>query len=314
MSNFNTEVIELASEGFFYPSDSILACGNVEMLPMTAEEEDILCNGNLLRHGLVLPRILSRILPTVSNIDMILQCDVETVLLNSRILNYGAVVGYNLTCAKCDTEFKYDVSFAFKAKPFNFFGLNRGENVIGFTFPICKKLVKFKLPTWKEHREWRPLGWVEFAKRITISVDGEGDIFDFYENQLRSMDSKTFREFYEKQTPGFMTSWNIKCPSCENITVSTLDIDTDIFNITPESKPIIHNEIFSLCYHTNGAFTHNEVYKMPINMRAFYIKKLIDLKNEENERTKKQESEVKSMSKTPPKPSTSKPSVPSKKR
>ena len=279
------------------------------MLPLTAAEEDIMCSGNLSRRGLILPRILSRILPHVSKIDELLQCDVETILLNSRLLNYGSTSDFNIKCSSCDAQFDYNASFAFKAKPFQFNGLVRGKNVIGFIFPMCKKLVTFRLPTWKEYQEWRPIGWVEFAKKITLSVDGEEDIINFYETQLRAADSKAFREFYEKQTPGFISSWDIKCPSCGNIAKSHIDIDTDIFNIKSESKARIHEEIFSLCYHTNGGFTQDIVYNMPISLRSFYIKKLIDLKNEENERTKKQETEVKSMSKTP-----SKPSAPSRKR
>ena len=312
--NHNTEIVQLASEGFFYPSDSILASGIVEMLPLTAEDEDILGNKNLAKYGLILPRILSKILPNVTDIDSILQCDVETILLNSRILNYGAMITLNLTCANCDTKFNSDTSFAFRAAPFAFHGLTRGKNSIKFQFPVCKKMVEFKLPTWKEHLSWNQIGWVEFAKRITLSIDGEDDIENFYENILRAMDSKAFREFYQKQTPGFITTWTIKCPNCGNVTTSNVDIETDIFNIKPQSIRLIHSEIFNLCYHTNGAFTYGEVYKMPITKRAFYIRKLIDLKNEDNERTKKQEAEVKSMSKQPAKPSSAKPSVPSRKR
>ena len=309
MSSSNTEIVELASEGFFYPSGSVLASGVVEILPLTAVDEDVLCSGNLLRRGLVLPRILSRILPTVSDIDELLQCDVETILLNSRILNYGTSVEFNIHCTNCDSQFNHEASFSFKAKPFQFYGLTRGKNIIGFTFPVCKKSITFKLPTWREHRDWRPLGWVEFAKRITLSVDNEEDIVNFYETKLRAMDSKAFREFYEKQTPGFITGWKIQCPSCGNVAPTNVDIDTDIFNIKPESKSRIHDEIFSLCYHTNGGFTQDVVYNMPVSLRVFYIKKLIDLKNEENNKTKKQEAEVKAMSKTP-----SKPSIPNKKR
>ena len=39
---FPTEVVELPSKGYFYPIDSPLSSGKVEMKYMTAKEEDIL--------------------------------------------------------------------------------------------------------------------------------------------------------------------------------------------------------------------------------------------------------------------------------
>lgn len=57
------------------------------------------------------------------------------------------------------------------------------------------------------------------------------------------------------------------------------------FGLRPESRPLIHEEIFSVCYYGNGGFTHDQVYTMPIYLRKFYlqmIKKVI-------EQSKKQE-------------------------
>jgi len=308
MNNLNLEVVDLASEGFFYPSDSILSSGTVEVKSMTAAEEDILCSGNLIRRGLVLPNILSRILPNVPDIDIILQCDVSTILLNSRILNYGSTGKIKVKCIHCEEEHESDVSFSFPPIPFEFSGLQRGKNVLVFIFPKSQTTLLFRLPTWKEHQQWQSLDWVEFSKKITLSIDSEYDIDEFYD-RLSASDNKAFRDFYRNQTPGFLTNWKIKCGLCGNVSISKVDISTDIFNIRPESKPIIHEEIFNLCYHTNGAFTHDEVYNMPINLRNFYIKKLTDLKNEENEQIKQRESEVKRTSQ-----STKKPTIPSGKR
>lgn len=302
MSNLNTEIIELASEGFFYPSDSVLSSGVVDVKPLTAAEEDILCSGNLLKRGLVLPRILSRILPNVTDIDNILQCDVSTILLNSRILNYGSTGKIKGNCPQCDTAYESDVSFVFKPIPFEFSGLQRGKNILIFVFPKSQSTLLFRLPTWKEHQRWKSLDWVEFSKKITLSIDSEYDINEFYD-RLSAADNKAFRDFYNNQTPGFITNWKIKCDTCGNVSKSNVDITIDIFNVYPESKPIIHGEIFNLCYHTNGAFTHNEVYNMPINLRNFYIKKLVDLKNEEDDQVKKREAEVKRSMSSSKKPS-----------
>lgn len=300
MNDINTEIVELASEGFFYPTDSELSSGKVEMRPITAAEEDLLCSVSRIKHGLILPTLLSRILPRVKNIDSILQCDLETILLNARIINYGSTGAVKCKCSSCDAEFDTTVSFGFRPTTFAFDGLIRGENVIGYILPKSGKLLLFRLPNWREYLNWRSLGWVEFAKNITLSVEGEDDVVEFFNNRMSGMDSKSFRDFYETRTPGFLTKWSVSCPQCNHTMVIKSDVTTDIFNVRPESKSIIHDEIFSLCYHSNGAFTQENVYHMPVSLRNFYIKRLIDLRNAENDQTKKRESEIKAATKMTP--------------
>lgn len=296
----NTEVIELASEGFFYPSGSILASGVVEMLPLTAVDEDVLGNVSLAKRGLVLPRILKRVLPSVEDIDCLLQCDVETVLLNTRILNYGPSGELSTACNKCDREHVTNVSFTFQAKPFNFNGLRRGYNVLQYEFPTNGKLIYFRLPTWREHIEHRVSGWLSLMKKLTLTIEDEPDINDFFDLKLSGSDSRAFRGYFENNTPGFTPRWNIQCPDCGDVELRKVDIDTGIFNVRPETKHVIHSEIFNLCYHMGGAFTYSEVYNMPVSMRSFYIKKLVESREDENNRVKQRQEEVKSLSNVGP--------------
>ena len=53
------------------------------------------------------------------------------------------------------------------------------------------------------------------------------------------------------------------------------------FGLPPEYKVSLHEEIFTLCYYSNGAFSHTEVYALPIHLRRFYIRKLVDTKKQE---------------------------------
>lgn len=46
--------------------------------------------------------------------------------------------------------------------------------------------------------------------------------------------------------------------------------------LRPEDKVRIHSDIISLAYHSNGAFTHDEVYTMPIPLRYFYTKWILE--------------------------------------
>lgn len=46
------------------------------------------------------------------------------------------------------------------------------------------------------------------------------------------------------------------------------------FGLTPSYKKIVLDEIFLLCYHSQGGFTHDDVYNMPIRYRRYYLQKL----------------------------------------
>jgi len=50
---------------------------------------------------------------------------------------------------------------------------------------------------------------------------------------------------------------------------------------------LIHEQIFNLSYHSQGAFTQEIAYKLPVFLRIFYLKKLIETKEKEKEAMEK---------------------------
>ena len=52
----------MPSKGVFYTPDSTLSSGTVELKMMTAKEEDILTNQNLIKRGIVLDRLLESLI------------------------------------------------------------------------------------------------------------------------------------------------------------------------------------------------------------------------------------------------------------
>jgi hypothetical protein len=54
------------------------------------------------------------------------------------------------------------------------------------------------------------------------------------------------------------------------------------FGLGLNYKPILHEEIFNLIYHSHGGFNWSDVYEMPIWLRKYYIKKLIETREIEN--------------------------------
>ena len=55
--------------------------------------------------------------------------------------------------------------------------------------------------------------------------------------------------------------------------------------LTPKDKVRIHEEIFHLITNSDGGFTHDEVYTMPVYLRYFYLKMLIDKRQREQKQS-----------------------------
>ena len=52
----------------------------------------------------------------------------------------------------------------------------------------------------------------------------------------------------------------------------------------PEDKVKLHEQIFLLAYHSQGAFNQDIVYKLPVYLRIFYTNQLIKSKEKEAEK------------------------------
>ena len=74
------------------------------------------------------------------------------------------------------------------------------------------------------------------------------------------------------------------------------------FTLPPQYKIQLHEEIFNLCYYSQGAFTQDVAYNLPVYLRRFYIRKLVDVRTKENEEAKKAQQQAKSSAKKPAKP------------
>lgn len=62
--------------------------------------------------------------------------------------------------------------------------------------------------------------------------------------------------------------------------------------MTPEDKVRIHQEIFHLVYNSNGGFAHDEVYTMPVFLRYFYLRMLIEQREKENAAAKGKDADM----------------------
>jgi hypothetical protein len=54
----------------------------------------------------------------------------------------------------------------------------------------------------------------------------------------------------------------------------SLPLDWTFFGLTPKYRVDFQSYIFDLIYHSNGGFSYQDVYHMPVYLRTFYIQKL----------------------------------------
>jgi len=229
MSKFQlpTEIIDLPSKGVLYESGSALAEGSVEMKYMTAKEEDILTNQNLISKGIALDKLLESLLVTKINIDDLLVGDKNALLVATRILGYGKEYIFkaldedgNLIDRKVDLSLLKDKELVTDTI------IEEGKNEFSFQLPSSKVDVTYKLLTYKDDRNIdkelkelkklfpdKPAPELSLRlKYIITSVAGERgqkDIRDYVDNFLLARDAKSLREEYRRITPDLDMTYKV---------------------------------------------------------------------------------------------------------
>lgn len=192
MSEFKmpTETVELPSEGLLYPQENPLSSGKIEMKYMTAKEEDILTNANLIKNNTVLDKLLQSLIVTKINFDDLLITDKNALLIAARVLGYGKDYTFDYFNPITNEAERITVDLTkLKEKKLDK-SLIKTPNVneFEFTLPNTKNVITFKLLTQKDEKDIErelqglkkanPLGSYEVTtrfKKIITSINGERD-------------------------------------------------------------------------------------------------------------------------------------------
>ena len=212
-NKFPSEVIDLPSKGKFYPPDSPLASGTIEMKYMTAKEEDILTNQNYIEKGIVIDKLLQALIVDKKiDYNQLLNGDKNALLIAARILGYGK-----------DYEFEYmgervsvDLS-TLDNKPLHPEVEKATENAFTFTLPTTGKVITFKLITHADEQaidqEVKGLKRINKdssaelstrLKHMIIAVDGDSEkknVREFVDTQFLARDSRAFRNYLRDFQP-----------------------------------------------------------------------------------------------------------------
>jgi hypothetical protein len=148
-----TEMVDLPSKGLLYPKDSPLASGQIEIKYMTAREEDILTNANLLRQGLAIERMLKSIIKTPISFEDLILGDRNAILIAARILAYGKDYSFNyFNPNTMESEVVKGDLQSVKYKTVNTALFNE-KNEFSFELPFTKNTITFKALTVAEDRK-----------------------------------------------------------------------------------------------------------------------------------------------------------------
>jgi len=231
---YPTEWVDLPSQGYFYPVNSPLSEGKVELKMMTAKEEDILTNSNFIKNGVVLDRLIESVLvnKNIKPNDFLIG-DKNAIFVALRRLAYGDKYGpLSVKCNKCKEDSNAEVDLAqIKTKEYDFTNMVRGDSTFEYVLPFSKRKIIFKILTAKDENEIEAeikaasklkLESSELTTRLRqciVSVDGNTEkqfIRKYVENELLTKDSLAFRKYMREVTPNIDLTFNFTCTHCSH--------------------------------------------------------------------------------------------------
>ena len=225
-NSFPTEIIELPSQGHFYPDGHPLSNGNLELKMMTAREEDILADRNLINKGIVLQKLLESVVvqPGV-NVDDLVIGDINAVYLATRMLGYGAEYDIEVTDPFSGEKQKVTIDLTTVQTKDVDYSLLSPNNRYDFTLPSDTKLT-FKFLTHKDEKdinndikamERLSKGKVNSSevttrlKYMIVAVNGNSDrsfVNNWVINQFIAKDVKAFRAYVRSISPDLDMKFN----------------------------------------------------------------------------------------------------------
>lgn len=232
-----TEVIELPSKGLIYPKDNPLSSGKVEMKYMTAKEEDILTNVNLLRQGLAIEKMLKSLIKSPINYEDLTLGDRNGLLIAARILAYGKDYSFLYTNPNTGEEESVQADLQNLQYKQVDFSLLDNKNEFEFKLPKSGNTVTFKVLTVADDKKIdeeikgvkKNLG-IEAGgistrlKHQIVAINGEYSVKtvrDFVDQgYLLAIDSIELRKYMSSVTPDIDMNIKVRLKDNEEVSLS----------------------------------------------------------------------------------------------
>ena len=237
---FPTEMVTLPSKGLLYPEGSPLKKGEVEMKYMTAREEDILTNQNLIENGTVIDKLLQSLIVTSIDYNDLLIGDKNAILVAARILGYGKDYEFEYNGEKIEVDLT-----TISDKPLNESISKSNKNEFSFKLPASNLEITFKLLTHGDEQaitsELKGLKKINKnsspdlttrLKHMVTSVNGDRTqkgIREFVDNSFLARDSRPFREYASNIMPDINLDFDITFEDGTTVEDVTIPIGVGFF-------------------------------------------------------------------------------------
>lgn len=232
-SKYPSEMIPLPTKGWFYPEGHPLSCGEIELKQVTAKEEDLLANQELIKKGKVLDKLMESIILNKSvRIEDILIPDKNAILIAIRRLAYGDEYNVSVTCPNCMKANKVQINLSDLAyKTFKFEEHAKGTNNFTFKLPnsgvtltykllnqVDEQSIEAELTQIKKISKENTAEITTRMKYVITSLDGNPDragVRRFIEEKLTAKDSLALRRHMREHNPDVDMTFDYKCADCD---------------------------------------------------------------------------------------------------
>ena len=210
---------------------------------MTAKEEDILTNPNLIENGTVIDKLLESLIVSPIDYNTLLQGDKDAILVAARVLGYGKDYLFSYR----NEEITIDLT-TIKDKQLDEKLVIDGKNEFSYTLPTSKIDVTFKLLTHgdeqkiqKELKGLRKLNkdvsrdLSTRMKYVLTSIDGDYEnkaVRNFVETQFLARDARELRNYIKKIQPSVDLSYDYED---QNGNITKIDIPVGIGFFWPDA-------------------------------------------------------------------------------
>lgn len=245
--NIPTTTIELPSRGIPYAEDHPLSDGTIEIRYMTAADEDVLTDRNLIRKGTFVDKLYERVVVEEGvDPDEVLVGDKSAVLLATRILAYGA--DYEITVRDPYTQMNKKVMIdlsEISPVELDWDNMNQGQTEFEFELPVSKSLVTWRLMKssdqkviQRQQRKFQQHDGEDYVqptvttrlRHLISSVDGDDNLNTIrnFVNNLIAADSFALRKEIRKYTPDLDMTFEHEA-SDGSIVDTNITLDADFF-------------------------------------------------------------------------------------
>lgn len=287
----NTErpfgMLQLPSKGLFYKNkNKFLLIGY-----LTYFEENILTSEMMHEADIAMPIILEKVIASNDfDIKEILSCDVQAISMYLRAYAYGNSIEIDVECPHCNKKDKHTLMISnFKSKDIDLIPNEDGE--LEISSQKFGRQMKIKPKTYfddmhfKQGSEKKQVD--EMCYHLT-EFEGERDKLKIKRilSGLKIMESRDIKKTILDNLPGIDASMIYTCEFCEkDTTISFGDNGADFLKLPSSFINNVLEELFLLS-HYGTSTSIDDVKKMTVGERRWFVNRLSEELTKKNEAEK----------------------------